>query len=59
MPTRSANLYLLGESSQVSPTSMEPQPTVTLAGIMAQLTLLTQAVSEVHKDKLITRDWLR
>jgi len=43
--------HILGESSKVSPTSIESQPTVTLVDIMAQLTALTQTISEVHKDQ--------
>ena len=46
----SDNLYLLGESSN-SPTSMGSQPTVMFVKIMAQITTLTQTVSEVRKDQ--------
>jgi len=35
---------------------MESQPTVMLADIMAQLTALTQIVSEVYKDQQVDHE---
>jgi len=58
MPTRSGNSYLLAESSKVLPTYMESQPTIMLAGIMAQLTSLTQTISEVRKDQRVDHERL-
>jgi len=58
MPTRSGNPYLLGESSQVSTTSMESQPTVTFADIMTRLTAITQTVSDVRKDQQVDHERL-
>jgi len=45
---RSGNSHLLGYSSQYG-----VQLTVMLADIMAQLTVLTQTISEVSKDQQV------
>ena len=51
-------LYLLGGPSQVFPTSMESQPTITLDDIMTQLTVLTQIVNKVRKDLQVDHERL-
>ena len=58
MSTRNGNSYLLRENSKVSPISMESQPTLTLAHIMAQLTSLTQTISELRKDQKVNHEKL-
>ena len=46
MPTHRSRPYLLEKSSQSNTIPVDPQPTMTLADIMARLNALTQVVDQ-------------